>query len=50
MTSLQTTTKQIAFNIETPMSNVKPFLIRVPLMTAPTISDKGIVNGEENFT
>ncbi len=50
MTSLQTMTKQIAFNIETPISNVKPFLIRVPLMTAPTISDKGIVNGEENFT
>ncbi len=50
MTSLQATTKQVALNIETPMSNVKPFLIRVPLMRAPTISDKEIVNGKENST
>jgi hypothetical protein len=50
MNSLQTTAKQIALNISTPMSNVKPFLIRVPLMSAPTNSNKDIVNGKEKST
>ena len=50
MNSLQTTAKQTALNISTPMSNVKPFLIRVPLMSAPTNSNKDIVNGKENST
>jgi hypothetical protein len=50
MNSLKATTNQTALNISTPMSNVKPFLIRVPLMRAPTISDKEIVSGEENLT
>ena len=42
--------KQTATNIATPLSNIKPFLMRVPLLSATKISDKTIVNGEETVT
>tara|TARA_R110000824_G_scaffold28100_4_gene94716 strand:+ start:288 stop:3206 length:2919 start_codon:yes stop_codon:yes gene_type:complete len=50
MQQLESTVKQTAINIKTPLSNVKPFLIRLPLMAATRISDKGIVSTEENPT